>query len=227
MIRKIIAKIIRRIFSNKQTVNSIKDYWGEQRYLEKTEFKYVLWLYEIYKKIERVPGHIVELGVAYGRNTIIFSHLMHMHNEQDIRQYIGFDTFDGFTEESLKVDTHLSDNSWKDISIDNVKERIRKAGDFKNYSLIQGDLIQTTAEYVKQNPNLRISLLYVDCNAYLPALAGMRILKDYMTPGGIICIDEKKQGGETRALIEFCKENNLKFIKDASPFSMPAYTVVD
>lgn len=203
------------------------DRWEDQRYLEKTEFKYILWIYEIYKKIANVPGHIVEFGVAYGRNTILFSHLIKMHNEQDIRRYYGFDTFDGYTKSSLLEDTHLSVNSWKNISLNKVKERIKISGNFENYELIKGDILKTLPVFLKNNPNFKAALVYVDCNAYTPSLEGMRLIKDYITPGGIICIDEKKQGGETKALIQFCKENNLKFIKDDSPFSIPAYTKID
>lgn len=202
-------------------------YWEDQKYLEKSEFKYILWLYEVYKMIDNVPGHIVELGVAYGRNTIIFSHLMQMHGHDDVRKYIGFDTFDGYTEDSLQIDKHLSASSWKGISIGDVKHRINIAGNFKNYTLIKGDLNSTLAEYLKSNPNFRAALLYVDCNAFQPAFNGMQLLKDFMSPGGVICIDEKMQGGETRALIQFCKENNLKFMRDSGPFSIPAYTIVE
>ncbi len=185
-----------------------------------------MWLYEVYKKINTVPGHIVELGVAYGRNTVLFSHLMRMHNEEDIRHYYGFDTFDGYNSDTLKNDSHLSPNAWKDISIEKVHKRIKKSGNFHNYTFIQGDIIKTLPEFLDANPNFRAALVYVDCNAYLPAIKSMELLKDYISPGGIICIDEKRQGGETRALVEFCKENNLQFMKDNSPFSIPAYTII-
>lgn len=223
-IKNITNSILRRITTKKATTQS---YWDDQKYLEKSEFKYVLWLYEIYKRIHEVPGHIVELGVAYGRNTIIFSHLMQMHNEQDIRKYIGFDTFDGYTDQTLATDKQLSSAAWKNISIEKIRQRISVAGDFKNYEFIKGDLNETLAEYLKQHPDFRAALLYVDCNAYQPALNGMNLMKEFMSPGGIICIDEKRQGGETKALIQFCKENNLRFMKDPSPFSIPAYTRID
>lgn len=222
--KKLLSAIPRRLCSR---FTQPQSYWDDQKYLEKTEFKYVLWLYEIYKRIHEVPGHIVELGVAYGRNAIIFSHLMQMHNEQDIRKYIGFDTFDGYTDQTLSTDKHLSSAAWKNISIEKIKERISLAGNFSNYELIKGDLNQTLAEYLNQHPDFRAALLYVDCNAYQPALNGMNLLKDFMTPGGIICIDEKRQGGETKALIQFCKENNLRFMKDPTPFSIPAYTRIE
>jgi hypothetical protein len=222
-----LKKIVRKILTVLNKNNSIKShYWDDQKYLEKTEFKYILWLYEVYKKIDNVPGHIVELGVAYGRNTIIFSHLMQMHNQDDVRKYIGFDTFDGYTNKSLLVDTHLASDAWKSISIEKVEERIQKSGDFNSYTLIKGDLNKTLAEFLVAKPNFRAALLYIDCNAYEPALNGMNILKEFMSPGGIICIDEKLQGGETRALIQFCKENNLKFMRDPTTFSIPAYTVI-
>ncbi|WP_296590704.1 class I SAM-dependent methyltransferase [Methylophaga sp.] len=218
---KLIRKIKNHTFLRKA------NYWQDQKYLESSEFKYIIWLYEVYKKIDKVPGHIVELGVAYGRNTIIFSHFMKMYNQDDVRKYVGFDTFDGYTADSFKFDSHLSVKAWKGISVKDVENRIKKAGDFKNYSLIKGDLNLTLAKYVKENPNFRVALLYIDCNAYQPALNGMQLLKDFMSPGGIICIDEKMQGGETRALIQFCKENNLRFMRDSGPFSIPAYTKID
>ena len=41
--------------------------------------------------------------------------------------------------------------------------------------------------------------------------------------GAIICIDEKRDGGETRAILEFSQKYNLQVVKDADPFSLPAY----
>lgn len=203
---------------------SSRDYWGDQRYLEKSEFLYILRVNKVFEKITQVPGHIVELGVAYGRNAVLFSHLMRIYSQEDIRKYIGFDTFDGYSDESLESESQLSGDSWRDISIKDVKKRIKASGRFTNYELVSGDITKTLPEYLDNNSNLRVALLYVDCNSYIPALAGMRAIKEFMSPGGIICIDEKRQGGETKALIEFCQENNLKFMRDNTPYSMPAYT---
>ena len=38
----------------------------------------------------------------------------------------------------------------------------------------------------------------------------MRSFYDYMVPGGIIAIDEKIQGDESSALIDFAKETGLE-----------------
>ena len=51
-------------------INEVNKYYDSQKYLEKNEFKYILWVDRIYKKVINIPGHIVELGVAYGRNNV-------------------------------------------------------------------------------------------------------------------------------------------------------------
>ena len=56
-----------------------------------------------YLKIKNIPGHIAEIGVADGRNAILFGRLIKIHNDQSVRQYIGFDTFDGFTQKGFVI----------------------------------------------------------------------------------------------------------------------------
>lgn len=208
-------------------------FYHDDKYLDKAEFKYVLWLDRVYSKIQTVPGHIVELGVANGRNTLLFGNLIHMNGDEQVRRYFGFDTFSGYTSDDMKTSKWLSTSSWKDISYKFVKKRIDNAGFQNTCFLTEGDLKKTLPEFIASGAsgftpdNLRIALLYVDCNAYTAALTGMEVLKNYMSPGGIICIDEKQQGGETKALIEFCEKHGFEFRKDASPFAIPAYTVVN
>lgn len=195
-------------------------------YLDRAEFRYILWLDRIYEKIRRVPGHVVELGVARGRNAIVFSHLISMNGEDEVRKYFGFDTFQGYTEADIELDPHLRRDQWKDNSRALVEARLAKAGFARLTTIIEGDIVETVPRFLQSHPNFRAALLYVDCNGYRPSIAGMRGFRGFMSPGGVICIDEKQQGGETRALVEFCKDEGLTFQKDASPFGVPAFTVV-
>ena len=88
---QLIKKLARSILKI-QSPNTIKDF----------DLEYFLWISNIYLKIKNLPGHIAEVGVADGRNTVLFGKLIKLHNDQSVRQYIGFDTFDGFTENDLK-----------------------------------------------------------------------------------------------------------------------------
>ena len=205
----------------------------EDQYLDRSEFRYILWLDRIYQKISTVPGHIVEIGVARGRNSIIFGNLIMLNGDDEVRRYYGFDTFEGYREQDLESSRHLSRDAWKYTTAKFVRKRLQSASLSRICSIIQGDVKETAPVFLNQGSSdrhqpghLRVALLYVDCNAYLPSLTAMEDFKDYMSPGGVICIDEKMQGGETRALIDFCKRHNLEFVKDPSPFSVPAYTVI-
>ena len=60
-----------------------------------------------------------------------------------------------------------------------------------------------------QKNKAKFALLYIDCNAYLPAVASMQNFLPYMTPGAYIVIDEKIQGSETEAILNFAKKNDL------------------
>ena len=156
----------RLVHIDKLKIEIKKDYWGEQRYLEKSEFRYVLWLDRIYQKIISVPGHIVELGVAYGRNAVIFSHLIQMNGEDPLRNYHGFDTFNGYNQESLLNNKNLSSTAWINNSRQQVEGRLKRAGVFKSCRLYEGDIVDTLPNFLSSNPDFRAALLYVDCNAY-------------------------------------------------------------
>ncbi len=198
-------------------------------YLDRREFLYIMAIDRIFQKISKTPGHIVEVGVARGRNAILFGHLVSLSNPDASRHYYGFDTFDGFVEEDLKQNKHLDENRWK-ISREFVEERIRALKLDKVCHLFDGDIRETGPKFLDSGisghtpGNFRCALLYIDCNAYGAAKEAMRIFRPHMTPGGIVCIDEKTQGGETEALVEFCREEGLSIKRDSDPFSIPAYT---
>ena len=192
----------------------------------------VLWLDRSDSRISSIPGNIVEIGVARGRNSIIFGRLMQLHGETAIRNYYGFDTFEGYAARDLADDKHLRTESFTGISYHEVRQRLAEAGLSRTCHLIKGDIRETAPKFAeKEGPNfqpghLKVALLYIDCNAYDPALFSMRFFYQFMADGGIICIDEKMQGSETRALDAFCAERGQAATRDPGPFGLPAYMVV-
>ena len=185
------------------------------------DLEYLLWISNMYLKIKNVPGHIAEIGVAYGRNAILFGKLIKIHNDQSVRQYIGFDTFDGFTKKDLERDTHLNKNRWKKYNKEKVLNRCSDNDVEDLIEIFEGDAIKKVPEILKnhqgkkfQKNKGKFALLYVDCNAYLPAIASMENFLPYMTPGGYIVIDEKTQGSETEAIFNFAKKNSLNIERE-------------
>jgi len=191
---------------------------GQSYELSDHELGYILSIAELYRMIEKVPGHIIEVGVASGRNTVLFGKLIQLFNDHARRQYLGFDTFDGYVERDIRQNLDLKADAWTDqsCSYDKVNERVISAGLEDVVELFKGDAAETVLQVLKgqrgkkfKSDSSTIALIYIDCNAYEPALAAMRAAKKYMSNGAIIAIDEKLMGGEMKALQDFANEEGL------------------
>ena len=188
---------------------------------------------EILNKIYAVPGDIVELGVHTGNNATQFM----WHCPQ--RRYFGFDTFCGYTKDDLmndpnKEELKQNDGRWdydEGQTIERLQDLRKKLWQFarlmlndKNitflydFDIIKGDLKSTFPKAIDEGKISQIALLYVDCNAYSAAIKGMEAAYPIMSKGAMICIDEHKNGGETKALSEIAKKHNLEIIETGFEF---------
>ena len=180
----------------------------------------------LYRDIQGVPGHIAEVGVADGRNAIIFGKLIKLHEDQHTRQYMGFDSFDGDVELDLGRDKHLDSKSWKNLDIQRVIGRSHDNNVEKLVEFHKGDVLETAPRVLKDHKGLRFqpgkalfTLVYIDCNSYLTAIESMRIFLPHVASVSRIVIDEKMQGGETEALLDFSRESELELIRGTGPGS--------
>lgn len=196
-----LTKIAYKILKN-QPAKSISD----------EDLEYFLWICGLYKKLSDLPGHIAEIGVGDGRNAMLFGRLIFQHGDQSVRQYIGFDTFCGFLPRDLEKDDHLSSVRWKENSTRSVLDRVKLEGVSDVIELIEGDVVETVPDTLKnfegkkfQKGKAKFALLYIDCNAYIPAIKSMEAFLPHMVEGGIIAVDEKLQGSESEAICDFAK----------------------
>lgn len=184
------------------------------------EISHILWISKIHSMIKNIPGHIAEIGVAEGRNAILFGKLIRMNAEEKYRQYIGFDTFDGFIKSDLESDKHLDKNDHRNISKEKVWERFKLNNVERICEIIKGDANITVPKTLRSHKGYKFmpgyakfALLYIDCNSTATSLKCMEEFYDYMMPGAFIVIDETVQGGETKALTTFAKSKNLEIKK--------------
>lgn len=177
-------------------------------------------LKSILDKISEVEGDIVELGVYTGNNSLQFVW------QEPNRKYFGFDTFCGYTDEDIESSPNkegLLDNKgrWNHSK----EEVVYRINDFKNtfsllgeFEIVEGDLKETLPMFVKEGKIKKVALLYVDCNAYLPAVKGIEAVYSIMQEGSIICIDEHQVGGETKALNETAEKYGLEVVDTGFKF---------
>lgn len=81
----------------------------------------------------------------------------------------------------------------------------RFVGHVPKVELVRGDATETIPRYLKENPQLIISLLYLDFDLYEPTLTALKHFLPRMPKGAVIAFDElnlKDWRGESIAVLE-------------------------
>ncbi len=210
------------------------------KYVPTQDLKKFLCRYELFKKILHVHGSIVECGVLYGGGLMTWAQLSEIFEPLNhLRQIIGFDTFAGFVSVSemdktgtafhgknggLAIDTY--DDLLKSITLHN-KNRFLKH--IEKVKLVKGDVAESLPRYLKANPHLVVSLLYLDFDIYEPTVAALKHLMPRIPKGGIIAFDELNHElwpGETIAVMQEIGINKLRI--ERFPFgSTMSYAVIE
>ena len=174
--------------------------------------------YELYKKIQGLPGVILECGVFKGNSLIQFATFRNLLEAEHGRKIVGFDTFgkvpptkfandkkylQGFI--NVAGDSALSEKELNGIL---AKKRIG------NVELVAGDIVKTVPEYIKKNPHLKIALLHIDTDIYEPAKVILENLYDKVVKGGVIAFDDYGTfPGETKAADDFFADKKIRIEK--------------
>lgn len=181
--------------------------------------------YEIFKLILNVNGSIVEGGVLHGGGTLAWAKLSSiLEPTNHTRKIIGFDTFEGFpsihhNDQCGSDGTLIQQGALKGSSYDDVRNAIsvydlnRPLAHLQKVELVKGDIASTCEQYVKENPHLVVSLLYLDVDLYEPTKVLLENFLPRMPKGAVIVFDElnaKMFPGETKAVDEIVGLRNLK-----------------
>lgn len=185
--------------------------------------------YELFKMTKRLQGTIVECGVFKGVSLTRFAHFRKLFGGNHSKKIIGFDIFGKFPETNFEDDKKKRKKFMDEAGEYSVSKEeltnicINKCID--NYELIEGDICKTVPDYLKNNPQLKISLLNLDTDIYEPCVTILENLWDKIVKGGILMLDDYGVfAGETKAVDEFFKDKNITIHKfDFS--STPSYII--
>jgi hypothetical protein len=186
------------------------------KFCDRTALSRFLVKNEIFKRIARVQGSIVECGVHYGGGLMTWANLSSLYEPLNHRRrIIGFDTFTGFpnvTErDQVGESEHAVEGGYRGGSVADIEDAIalfdvgRPLGHLPKVDVVAGDFMITCDEYLARNPHLVVSLLYLDFDIYEPTKHALERLLPRVTKGGIIAFDElhaEEWPGETQALHE-------------------------
>jgi hypothetical protein len=147
------------------------------------------------------------------------------------RKLIGFDTFDVFPETNYEEDKKyrlefIEEAGTYSISKEQLIEVLRTKNSAHNVDLVEGDLVQTAPSYVRDNPELKLSLINLDTDVYEPAVAALEHFWPRLVSGGVLVLDDYGVfPGETKAVDDYFADKNVKIQKLS--YAIPSYIIKD
>ena len=193
------------------------------KYIRRQDATRFLACYEIFKKIMGMKGSIVECGVYRGFTLMTWALVSTILEPVNLtRRIYGFDTFQGFPSASKKDKNkfrtikakELSSNSYSELNeIISIHDLNRFLGHVKKIDLIKGKAQKTIPQFIKDNPHLVISLLFLDFDLYEPTKIAIKNFYPRIPKGGIIAFDELDNPiwpGETQAVLDTVGIGKLK-----------------
>lgn len=175
--------------------------------------------YELYKMTSSIPGSIVECGIFKGASLSRFTIFREIFGDTLSKKIIGFDTFDKFPETGFTPDKKMRNKFIKEagnqsISKNQMLKVLKHKGLEQKIELVQGDITKTVPKYVKEHPELKLSLLNLDTDVYEPAVTILKYLYPRITKGGILILDDYGVfPGETKAVNEYFNWGKIKIQK--------------
>jgi len=197
-------------------------------FLKRQELSKILFFNELYQKVIKVHGIIIEFGCRWGQNLVTFNNLRGIYEPYNYnRRIVGFDTFAGFNKTHDKDGNNdiIADgsfnvtNGYEDYLMKLLKNHETESplSHISKNILIKGDAEEELEKYLQENPQTLIAFAWFDFDLYQPTLECLRLIKPYITKGTIIGFDElndPKFPGETRALSEVFDLKDLNITRN-------------
>ena len=183
--------------------------------------------YELLKLSSKIPGHIIEFGDFKGLSLIRFATYIKLIKSN--KKIIAFDAFGKHPTTKVLSDhkrrNKLLSHGEEGISEKQLMKILKHKGLEKNIQLIKGDITKTGPMYLKQHPQLKISLLNLDVDFYEPSISILKNFYPKLSKGGILMLDDYGiWDGETLATDEYFAGKKIK-IRKFSFSQTPSYVI--
>lgn len=185
--------------------------------------------YELFKLSKDSEGAIIECGVYKGASFSRFSIFRQLLANHPDKKLIAFDIFGEFPETQFEGDIELrqkfiDSSGASSISTDQLQKVLEQKNVYHNIDIVAGDICETVPNYVKENPELKISLLNLDVDIYEPSVTILEELYPRISSGGVLILDDYNTfPGETTAVDNYFKGRTDIEIKKFDFANTPHY----
>ncbi|MBF0553133.1 MAG: class I SAM-dependent methyltransferase [Nitrospirae bacterium] len=197
---------------------------------------------DLFKLTLDVPGDIAELGVFRGAGLMTWANLLEAYCIGNRTKTVyGFDNWTGFEsldpEDGDKIEAlqkhagGFSPENYFDelVSAIDIFDQDRFIPWKHRVKLIKGNIGETVAKFIGENPGVRFSLIHFDCDLYMPTKTALHHLWPLLSRGGVMLFDEYSISdwpGETKAVDEYFADKSDIKIKTFAWTNAPAGYIV-
>ncbi|MDD5597295.1 MAG: macrocin O-methyltransferase [Victivallaceae bacterium] len=196
-------------------------------FIKRQDLSRFLFMHDLYQKIIKIHGVVMEFGVRWGNNLALFENFRGMYEPfNHNRKIIGFDTFEGFptihdkdgSSGVVAIGSHSTTKNYEKYldQLLTYHEKESPIAHLKKYELVKGDASVEIEKYLEKYPETIIALAYFDFDIYEPTIKCLKAIRGHLSKGSIIGFDElnlRAFPGETLAFKEELGINNYKILR--------------
>lgn len=145
-----------------------------------------LGMYEMYKQVIDVAGHVADVGTYRGASFVFFAKMIKLLEPYSSTHVHGFDWFKGMAPQG-------DDNQAYSGQYKGDYERLLKHIELQDLSgfahVHKMNIVEELAGFLEKNPSLRFKLVFLDCGIKDVLSASMQHFWPRMVKGGILVLD--------------------------------------
>jgi hypothetical protein len=174
---------------------------------------------DLFRRTSTLPGNIVECGVFKGASISRFIKFRSLFENANSRKIIGFDTFGKFPDAQFEADKEVLKSFVREAGAQSISKPqlialLKRNSLYQNVELIEGNLLETAPEYIKENARLKISLLHIDVDLYEATKVALEFFYPCVVRGGIVILDDYGAfPGANKAIDDFFQNQEINIQK--------------
>jgi len=214
------AELERSKYFNEGLGDTIDKLRSVNRFIGRQELAKIIAYTDIFRKTSGVVGSIADCGVFFGGGLMTYANLcaaLEPYNYQ--LKVLGFDTFEGDVghtpiDKLGTVDREMYNYCapvFDDLSrCATLFDLDRPVNHLSKIELVQGDLRETSAQYIADNPQVCFRIIHLSVNLYAPTKETILRFYPRLSRGGALVIQGLNYTvGATQALFDAFDELNL------------------
>ena len=163
------------------------------------------------EKVKSLDGSICEIGVARGMTTRFICEYLSSINFRS--EYYCIDTFSSFDKKDIQFEVEKRNKNRSELIGFSYNDYEVWKKNFKKFNFIK--VIKKDVKNFNFKNIQPMKFVLLDVDLYLPTLSALNSIKDNMTKGGILLVDDVSKNnswdGANQAFQEFVKTYSLKF----------------